>query len=264
MLSRGCLDRRVKVADLLPTSGSVHFFVNRLEQSNIFLRVPILRHLYKMGTLFIETLLVTIAAILAIVAFNNGFLSGAAWFTTPGILIAAAIIPTAIKRRKFAKIGFSSSRIWHSLTLIGWTCVVVLPSVFLACWVLRSYGSDLPMQPMLPAGQGWICWLFYQFMYVAVAEEVFFRGYVQDNILRSTSAVIGARRTLQCWVSIVVSAAFFAVAHMIIQGQIISVLTFLPGLILGWLFVRARSLLAPILFHGIANACYFMVAAALI
>jgi len=262
MLDRSSLTRQVKIADLLPTSGSVQFFINRLKQFDISLRVPILRYFCRMGTLFIETALVTIAAILAIVAFNSGFLSGSAWFVTPGILVAAAIAPTAIRRRKFAKIGFNTSQIWYSLTLLGWTCMAVFPAVFFGCWVLKSYGFNLPLRPVLPAGQSWVCWLFYQFMYVAVAEEVFFRGYVQDNILRLTSAVMEKRRTLQCWVSIVVSAACFAVAHMIIQGQIISVLTFLPGLIFGWLFVRTRSLLAPILFHGLANVCYFVTTAA--
>jgi len=55
------------------------------------------------------------------------------------------------------------------------------------------------------------------------------------------------------------SAAFFAIAHAMVYGQLISVLTFLPGLILGWLFVQTRSLLAPILFHGLANTWYLFV-----
>jgi membrane protease YdiL (CAAX protease family) len=49
-------------------------------------------------------------------------------------------------------------------------------------------------------------------------------------------------------------AACFAVAHIIVQGRIILVLTFLPGLVLGWLFVRTKLLLAPILFHSIGQA----------
>jgi membrane protease YdiL (CAAX protease family) len=32
--------------------------------------------------------------------------------------------------------------------------------------------------------------------------------------------------------------------------------TFLPGLVLAWLFIRTRALLAPILFHGLANVSY--------
>ena len=49
-------------------------------------------------------------------------------------------------------------------------------------------------------------------------------------------------------------AACFAVAHIIVQGRIILVLTFLPGLVLGRLFIRTKLLLAPILFHSMGQA----------
>ncbi|MCK4292599.1 MAG: CPBP family intramembrane metalloprotease [Planctomycetes bacterium] len=35
------------------------------------------------------------------------------------------------------------------------------------------------------------------------------------------------------------------------------------ALVLAYLFVRTKSLLAPILFHGMANTCYAITAAAL-
>ena len=101
-------------------------------------------------------------------------------------------------------------------------------------------------------------------MYVAVAEEVFFRGYVQNNILKLTNPGKDGQSRLWNWLSIVLSAACFAVAHIIVFGQIILVLTFLPGLVLGWLFIRTKSLIAPILFHGLANTCYCLMAATFI
>jgi membrane protease YdiL (CAAX protease family) len=131
-------------------------------------------------------------------------------------------------------------------------------------WLLRFLGFELPLRPVPPQNHEWVCWIFYQFMYVAVAEEVFFRGYVQSNILTLASAFKLGGRTLQTEISIVLSAACFAVAHIIVGGRIISALTFLPGLVLGWLFVRTRSLLTPILFHGLANTCYCLIAVALV
>jgi membrane protease YdiL (CAAX protease family) len=56
------------------------------------------------------------------------------------------------------------------------------------------------------------------------------------------------------------SATCFAVAHVIVQGQVTSIVTFLPGVLMAWLFIRTRSLLAPILFHGLANATYGIMA----
>jgi membrane protease YdiL (CAAX protease family) len=249
MLKMDYPSNQISNADLLPTIESAQFLGDRLKRLDI--------------SLLIETVLVTIAAILAIKVLNSGFLSGAAWFVAPAILVVAAITPTAIHKRKLAEIGFNVEQIRNSLVVLGWTCMLVFPATFAGCWLLKSYGLGLPLQPVLAEGQNWVCWLFYQFMYIAIAEEVFFRGFLQSNILRLTNAVMKGQCTLQWWVSITISAACFATAHIIVSGRIISVLTFLPGLILGWLFIRTRSLLAPILFHGLANICYFLMAAAL-
>jgi membrane protease YdiL (CAAX protease family) len=237
---------QLSIANSLPTAESAPLFTKGLRRFNI--------------SLLTETTFVTIAAILAIRLLATSSISNAAWLVSPGILVAAALIPTAIKRVEFAEIGFNIRQIGPILLIVFRTCVVVFSALFAGLWLLKSFGLGLPLQPVQPKEQGWVCWLFYQFMYVAVAEEVFFRGYVQSNILRLTNPGKGSQCSLWKWLSIVLSAACFAVAHIIVLGQIISVLTFLPGLICGFLFIRTRSLLAPILFHGLANTCYFLLA----
>ncbi len=240
---------QVDITDLPATVESAPFFGNKLKKSSI--------------SLLIETALVTIAAVLAIWAFSKCSHFKDAWFVVPGILVTAAIIPAVIQKRKFPEFGFSVGRIRSSLVVLGWTCVVVFPAFFAGLWLLKSFGLSLPLQPTMPQGQNLISWILYQFLYVAVAEEVFFRGYVQGNILRLVSAVKPKQCDLQKWIIITLSAVCFAAAHIIIGGHIIFVLTFVPGLILGWLYIRSGSLLAPILFHGLANICYFLMAAAI-
>ena len=208
------------------------------------------------GYLLLETALALIIAVLAVKGIGASSALEVGWLLSPLILVIAAFVPTKVRHRKFADFGFNRRQIMVSLALLGWTCVALFPLVFSGLWVLESLGFGLPLTPVLPQGQGWAGWLFYQFMYVAMAEEVFFRGYVQSNILRLAGPVIGRRPRLKEWASIGISAACFAVAHVVIQGRIESVLTFLPGLVLGWLFIRTKSLLAPILFHGLANVCY--------
>ncbi|MBA7654826.1 hypothetical protein ES703_62719 [subsurface metagenome] len=237
---------QLSIANSLPTAEPVPLFTKGLKRFNIFLLT--------------ETTLVTIAAILAIRLLATSSLSNAAWFVSPGILVAAALIPTAVRRREFPRFGFNIGQIGPTLLVVCRTCVVVFSALFAGLWLLKSFGLGLPLQPVPPKEQGWVSWLFYQFMYVAVAEEVFFRGYVQSNILRLTNPGKGSQYRLWKWLSIMLSAACFAVAHIIVLGRIISVLTFLPGLICGWLFIRTRSLLAPILFHGLANTCYLILA----
>jgi len=241
---------QLSIANSLSTVESAPLFSKGLKQFNI--------------SLLTETALVTIAAILAIRLLATSFISGAAWFVSPAILVAAALIPTAIRRAEFPEIGLNIRQIGPTLLIVCRTCVVVFTALFAGLWLLKYFGLGLPLQPVQPKEQGWISWLFYQFMYVAVAEEVFFRGYLQSNILRLTNPGKDSQYRLGKWLSIVLSAACFAVAHIIIQGRVILVLTFLPGLVLGWLFIRTRSLLAPILFHGLANTCYCVMAAAFI
>ncbi len=242
----GFLSSQLSAANSVPTIESVSFVGNRLKRLDM--------------RLLTETALIAIAAVLAIKIYGASSASGARWFVTPGILIVAALIPTVTRKSRLSEIGLSFGQIKHSFIMLGWTCLVVFPAMFCGLWLLKFYGLNFPLPPVLPRSQEWVSWILYQFMYVAVAEEVFFRGYVQSNTLRLINAVMARRRMLQRWVSIVISAACFAAAHMIVQGQIISVLTFLPGLVLGWLFIRTKSLLAPILFHGLANMSYYVMA----
>jgi membrane protease YdiL (CAAX protease family) len=117
----------------------------------------------------------------------------------------------------------------------------------------------IPARPVMTGFDGWLTWLVYQFLYVAVAEEVFFQGYVQTNVMRCLGNAHPGRQYL----AMLISAGCFALAHVVVQGQVASALTFLPGVILAWLLIRTRSLLAPILFHGLANVSYGVIALAM-
>ncbi len=210
--------------------------------------------------LLFETALVLIVAIVAVKWISIGPVSGHSWLLGPLILVIAAFVPTRLRHRRFADFGFKSRQIKTTLIVVGGTCIALFPVAFFGLWVLRSYETGLPGTSPLPREQGWVGLVFYQFMYVAMAEEVFFRGYVQSNILSLAESLRPRRLRLQQWISIILSAVCFALAHVIVQGRLAAVLTFLPGLVLGWLFIRTDSLLAPILFHGMANIYYILMA----
>lgn len=63
---------------------------------------------------------------------------------------------------------------------------------------------------------------------------------------------------------IVLIACIFAVSHVLVLGNVSSMVTFFPGFVFGWLFVRTKSLIAPVLFHGLANAGYGLVTTRLV
>jgi membrane protease YdiL (CAAX protease family) len=216
--------------------------------------------------LLVETALVTATAIVALRLLLTSSSFGSAWYVGPAVLLAAGLIPTLIKRGEFVGIGLSREQVRRSLILVAGVCIFIFPALAAGLWLLKLCGmqsagwlAPLPLRPVLPREQGLAQWLLYQFLYVAVAEEVFFRGYVQRNCLRLVNSFEGRPGMLLKFTSIIISAACFALAHAIVQGQIVSLLTFLPGLILGWIFIRTGSLLAPILFHGLANVWYLAI-----
>jgi membrane protease YdiL (CAAX protease family) len=211
------------------------------------------------GRLAAETVVVALGAIATVRLLHIRDAADLQWFLIPCVLVIAALGPTWIARREFPPIGLSADHLGLALRTVLLLCLGILPATYIGLWLLASSGLPIPLRPVLAGQQNLSTWLLYQFLYVATAEEVFFRGYVQANAMR----LLGERRLSQQTrqrIAIVISAACFAVAHVVVQGQIASALTILPGLLLAWLFVRTRSLLAPILFHGLANVSYGIMA----
>ncbi len=206
--------------------------------------------------LIIETVLIAILTLAAIKALNVQRAQNIRWIAIPGILVVSALLPTWLAKREFPRIGLNARDVGRSLATTGLVALIAFPLVYFALWLLTRLGLPVPLRPAIAEQSNWFAWLFYQFLYVAVAEEVFFRGYVQANIMRLLAGRRWRSAFLREWIILVISAGCFAVAHVVVQGRPISLLTFVPGLILAWLFMRTHALLAPILFHGLANVAY--------
>jgi len=211
-----------------------------------------------------------------------------AWWMVPGVLVAAGVLPF-LARRCLPPAVIRVQTIGQDLRVLAYS-LVLLPLTYLAMHLLSWL--DIAPPPVQATPSNYAAWAVYQFLYVAVTEEVFFRGYLltsmlvwwrqprSDGVLREGKSV-GRKDGKQTrggalqqsngvspllpsslppllpsrasWLAIAVSAACFALAHWVAQGQAAGLLTFLPGLVLGWLYARTGTLLAPILFHGLAN-----------
>jgi len=204
----------------------------------------------------IEVLVATATAIAAAVAVSrhSAWGAGLQWLWVPCLWVAAGVLPTMLRRQPLGEIGLRTTRAWLALRLFGWTVLAVMPALFLGVFVWRRYGLPLPLQPGPTHGR-WALWVVYQLFYVAVAEETFFRGYVQSNVTRWLVQTAPHRQAACRVLGPVVSALLFALAHVAIVGPAGAVV-FFPGLLFGWLRARTGSLLAPILFHATANVGY--------
>jgi len=94
-----------------------------------------------------------------------------------------------------------------------------------------------------------------QLLLVALPEEVFFRGYLQEKLGNSIRGVI-------------VVSLLFALGHFItlclggdhsISVCSLAVLTFFPSLVMGYLYLVTGTLWASILFHFLANIVHIAV-----
>ena len=177
----------------------------------------------------------------------------------PVILIAAAIIPSIIHRKDLSQIGFQIGDFSRQVKLLFATFVIVFPGLFVCVFLLDHFKIALPMRPIIPEGRSYI-WICYQILFVAIPEEFFFRGYLQSNIIYLFNTLSGKKHRFTHWYGIIICAMIFALSHVILLGSINSIITFFPGLVMGWLFFRTNSLIAPILFHSLANIGYGVIA----
>ena len=210
----------------------------------------------------LEIVLVTVVVFLLVNFLQNRLNQVRNCPTVPFVLLSAALFPTILRRKSLGDIGVSINRFGLSLWVLIKTCLVVFPILFCGILLLKHFKVQLPLCPAVPE-RGWFAWIIYQFVCVAVAEEAFFRGYLQSNILDLFMAATQKNIAFLPWFSILVSAFFFAIFHSLFWDNIISVITFFPGLIFGWLFFKTSSLMAPILFHVLTNVGYGFIVAVL-
>jgi uncharacterized protein len=89
-------------------------------------------------------------------------------------------------------------------------------------------------------------YIVFQFLSAAFPEEFFFRGFIQDSIGRNIRAVL-------------IVSLMFSLAHLpkaIFLGEWMSLLSFFPSLIMGWLFMKTGNILPGTIFHLLANLVY--------
>ena len=201
-------------------------------------------------------ILVVTSLCLVIIQGLNGYQGWGNWLLVPGVLVGAAVAATLAFHRPFNSLGFNTNNVLLSLRLVGLSSLILLPLTVMSFWIMKNMGWMTPA-PVHLEGGAWTGWIVFQFLYVATSEELFFRGYLITRLERLFRT--GRLNRISPWLCVVISAGLFALAHVIVQGSPTAALTFLPALALGWLFIRTRSLLAPILFHGIANVFYVLV-----
>ncbi len=129
--------------------------------------------------------------------------------------------------------------------VIGIVASVVILAIYLACLALIGKYTD----KSISINSLSLSFLLTQLLLVALPEEFFFRGYLQSRLGDNIKAVV-------------IVSVLFAIGHFItvcLWGShdmglcVQSLLTFFPSLVMGYLYLRTRSLWSSIIFHFLAN-----------
>ena len=123
------------------------------------------------------------------------------------------------------KLSFSARDLFFGL---GVSVVILVPYYLIFSGTVRTLSIYL---------------IIYQLLSISFPEEFFFRGFLQDSLGKTYKAVL-------------LVSLLFALAHMpraFFFNDWISLLSFFPSLIMGWLYMKTDNVLPGTLFHFFAN-----------
>ncbi len=80
---------------------------------------------------------------------------------------------------------------------------------------------------------------------VAFIEEFFFRGYL--------FYIFNRKLKLSIYVTLFITSFIFAFAHLVYNPNLLYLLTFFPGLVMGWLRIKTDTILGGMIFHFFGN-----------
>ncbi len=209
-------------------------------------------------SLVLETAIVTVAVLGAVTAVSLckiPFFVDYKWLLIPLIFIIASLAAIRAGREDPREFGWTLRGWVRSLAETGVASLVIFPLFFAGGYIAIHYNiqgaaGSVPENP-LNADEFFNLALYY-FLYVALSEELFFRGYLQtrlSQIFKGRMLIGKINFSLAC----VAAAAVFAAGHVIVDPHITRVFVFFPALVYGLLRDRTRGLLAPFLFHGLCN-----------
>jgi hypothetical protein len=164
---------------------------------------------------------------------------------------------TTRPRRRSLAFGLVGPALVFPLFLVGfvlfyqWVCArPALAGLAPAGWCARFVGWSGLLHPRAPADL--LLAVVNQVIVVALPEELFFRGYLLGLLER---ALPPRRRLLGggLGAALVLSAALFAVGHVLVDLDPRRLATFVPGLLFGWMRSATGSIAAGTFVHASAN-----------
>jgi membrane protease YdiL (CAAX protease family) len=187
------------------------------------------------------------------------------WFVGQGGLLGSCMPPILffvlglaipiVRGRGHWYQGVSGESIGRDLALLAGVLLIAFSLLYVGLKAVQSFAWEVPLMEPPIEGQ-WVPWAVHQMTHVALPEEVFFRGYLLCTILLFCQKCRWSDPKVGQTVAVLGSALIFGIFHAVVWESGFALLTFFPGVLMGWLFLRTRSLIVPVLFHAMANVGY--------
>ncbi len=161
----------------------------------------------------------------------------------PSLWINLPLLSLVLRREPLAAWGLTRPQPRTTAGHLLLFLVLIMPA---SLALLGAIGAIHPTWELRPA-QG-ITSLAHQLLWVALPEELFFRGYLWRRLADPQGGRLRA---------ITANGALFAATHALIHPGPWAVATLLPGCYFAWLRCRTDNLTAPILTHALANTLLF-------
>lgn len=180
------------------------------------------------------------------------------------ILLGLPLFYVGVTGRELTDLGIKSKGLLRESVSGMLTGILLGVISLLSAWLLEVVGaSDLePVAEFIKEqGPGRIAALSVP---LAIAEEIFFRGFLQGILFKSISRAFV--RPMSRWaVTIVPPATLFGLCHLGYGSVVQIVATFILGLILGAIYQKRENIACPVMIHlffNWVNIGYFFISVA--
>ncbi len=209
------------------------------------------------GTI-LETGLVLLVCAAGLVLTGAGFLPPsfeAENWLVPALFLYAPVVSSLLRNRDLAGAGLEGTDWRRAGVDILVYSLVILPLFFAGWRVIEPFGIPVRLSFRLPPDWGML--FLWHFFGVALPEEVFFRGWLQERL----DAIIGRKlRFLGADIGggLFISALAFAAAHYVLEPRPDRLLVFFPALLFGYFRERSNSVFVPVMAHGAGNFLFLL------
>jgi uncharacterized protein len=130
------------------------------------------------------------------------------------------------------------------------TALVTFPPFAFLFWIWSKFihfGGIMKMTPL-----AWASIVIFQFFYIALPEELFYRGYILGKLNKVWPPVLSVLK-VPVGFGIPITAVLFAFGHFLINFSPPRLGVFFPALIFGWMREKSGGILASSIYHAMCN-----------